>query len=591
MQKSFHRISDFSPLLSGIFDALHCGLLIIDKEGVIRVYNRAAMRIFGDNNKDDILGKYIRDFRPEAWLELSDILKTGCPQIGKKIILSKTTIIANRTPLMVEGEIIGVVSVFQDISEYEAIISDLKSYKGMHRELEAIFESSYDGLYITDGNADTIRVNSAYERITGLSRENLIGYNMLELIEQNIFDHSVTIEVLKKKKPISIIQKIKNDKQVVVTGTPIFGDEDDIILVVTNVRDITELNQLRDELEKSLLISSRYCEYLNEYHEIEHVLQKTVVKSQATVQVIRKAIKVAKVDSHVLLLGESGVGKSMMARIIHQMSPRKDCPFIKINCAAIPDSLMESELFGFEKGSFTGARTNGKAGLIEAGHCGTVFFDEISELKLDMQAKLLNVIEEKTFTKIGSTVSTHVDVNIIAANNKNLKEMITQDDIRKGLYYRLNVVPITIPPLRKRIEDIPILVSNILEKFNREKKLNKHLDSKVLERIMQYDFPGNIRELLNIMENMIIMSDGEQITLDDLPIELKSSISARYDLHAGEVSSLKDMMGNFEAQIIRNALNLNGDILSAAKFLEVHHTTLWRKMNRYGITLSQIDRQ
>ncbi len=555
------------------------------------MYNRAAMHIFGDSNKNDVLGKYIRDFRPEVWRELSDILKTGRPQIGKKIVLSKTTIIANRTPLMVEGEIIGVVSVFQDISEYEAIISDLKSYKEMHRELEAIFESSYDGLYITDGNADTIRVNSAYERITGLSRENLIGYNMLELIEQDIFDHSATIEVLKKKKPISIIQKIKNDKQVVVTGTPIFGDKDEIVLVVTNVRDITELNQLRDELEKSLLISSRYCEYLNEYNEIEHILKETVVKSQATVQVIRKAIKVAKVDSHVLLLGESGVGKSMMARIIHQMSPRKDRPFIKINCAAIPDSLMESELFGFEKGSFTGAKASGKAGLIEAGHGGTVFFDEISELKFDMQAKLLNVIEEKIFTKIGSTIPTHVDVNIIAATNKDLKEMIIKGGFRKDLYYRLNVVPITIPPLRKRIEDIPILVSNILEKFNREKKLDKHLDSKVLERIMQYDFPGNIRELLNIMENMIIMSDGEQITLDDLPIELKSPLSASYDIPIGEENSLKDIMGIFEARIIRNALHINGDILSASKSLDIHHTTLWRKMNRYGITLSQIDRQ
>ena len=582
---------DLSSLLPTIFDALHCGLLIIDREGVIKVYNKAAARIFSDNNRYDIIGKYIQDFRPEAWLEISDILKTGCPQIGKKIVLSQITIIANRTPLIVNEEIIGVVSVFQDISEYEAIISDLKSYKEMHRELEAIFESSCDGLYITDGDANTIRVNSAYERITGLSRKNLIGYNMRELIEQHIFDHSVTIEVLKKKEHISIIQKIKDDKQVVVTGTPIFDDKNDIVLVVTNVRDITELNQLRDKLAKSLLISSRYRDYLKENNEIEHILQETVVKSQASVQVVRKAIKVAKVDSHVLLLGESGVGKSMMARIIHQMSPRKDYPFIKINCAAIPEALMESELFGFEKGSFTGARTNGKAGLIEAGHCGTVFFDEISELKLDMQAKLLDVIEEKVFTKIGSTSSTHVDVNIVAATNKNLKEMIAQGKFRKDLYYRLNVVPITIPPLRERVEDIPILVSNILAKFTREKKLTKHLDPKVLERIMQYDFPGNIRELLNMMENMIIMSESEQINLEDLPVELKSSISTGHEIFAGDTSSLKDMMGNFEVQIIKKALQLNGDILNASKSLKIHHSTLWRKMNRYGIKLTHVNRE
>jgi PAS domain S-box-containing protein len=332
-----------------VLDSSHNGIAIIDRQGKILVYNQGAKRIFGDGDQAPV-GRHFSEVRPETWPDLKEILETGRSQVGKRLVLPQATIIANRNPIVANGEVVGVISVFQDISEYEAIISELQGYKELHRELEAIFESSQDGLYITDGMANTIRVNSAYERITGLSRTDLVGRNMEDLVKEKVFDHSVTLEVREKGAPVTLMQSIKGDKQVMVTGTPIFDDDNRIALVVTNVRDMTLLNDLRAQLNESRRLSSRFYQSLLEQEKFEHALQDMVVKSNAMTQVVQKAVKVAGVHTSVLLQGESGVGKSMLARIIHFMSRRKERPFVKISCGTIPDSLMESELFGYSKG-------------------------------------------------------------------------------------------------------------------------------------------------------------------------------------------------------------------------------------------------
>ncbi|MDX2439894.1 MAG: sigma 54-interacting transcriptional regulator, partial [Desulfobacterales bacterium] len=441
---------------------------------------------------------------------------------------------------------------------------------------------SYDGLYITDGNAKTIRVNKAYERITGLSKEKLIGRKMHSLVNENFFNCSVTLEVLKKKESITIMQQVKGSKQLIVTGTPVFDEKNEILLVVTNVRDITKLNTLLAQVENTKRINSRFYQTLQEHDGIEHVLQEMVVKSQAMIQVVKKAIKIANAQTSVLLLGESGVGKSMLARIIHQMSPRKDDPFVKINCGVIPEALMESELFGYEKGSFTGALQSGKAGLIEAAHGGTVFLDEVGELKLDMQVKLLEVIEDKIFTKIGASHSTKVNVNIIAATNRDLKKMIQNGMFREDLYYRLNVVPILIPPLRDRKEDIPVLIHNMLEKFNRQKKIYKRMTPEAVDMLIRHNFPGNVRELGNIVERMIIMSDGDKIGLADLPSEIRRNTQTISTI-SSQKGSLKEILSDIESQIIKDTVSRCSSIAEASKELNLHPTTLWRKMTRYGI--------
>ncbi len=461
---SIQDLYQIPSLFVSILDCSYNGIVIIDSAGIVVVYNQAAARMLRGEQGSPI-GRHFSEVLPETWPDLKDILETGRPQIGRRIVLPHANIIANRNPIVMDGRVVGVISVFQDISEYEAIISELQGYKELHRELEAIFESSYDGFYITDGKANTIRVNSAYERIAGLSRKDLIGRNMRDLVKEKVFDHSVTLAVLEKRAQVTLMQNIKGNKQVMVTGTPIFDDGGAIALVVTTVCDITLLNKLRAELEESRRLSTRYYQSILEQEKYEHALQDMVIKSSAMSQVVQKAVKVAGVDTSVLLYGESGVGKSMLARIIHLMSARKERPFVKINCGTIPESLMESELFGYAKGAFTGASPEGKAGLIEAGHTGTVFLDEVGDLTPAMQVKLLQVIEEKTFTRVGSTKPTSVDVRLIAATNKDLMELVRTGGFREDLYYRLNVIPIHIPPLRMRREDIPALAMNILEKF------------------------------------------------------------------------------------------------------------------------------
>ena len=564
-----------------IFDASYNGIVVIDKEGIIKVYNESAKRIFRESHSS-FVGRHFSEIRPEAWPEFSEILKSGISQIGKKIILPEATIIANRSPIIEADEIVGVLSIFQDISEYEQIISELQSYQKLHRELEAIFESSYDGFYITDGKANTIRVNKSYERITGLSPDKLIGRNMNDLVTEKVFDNSVTLEVLKKKEPVTIMQEVMGDKQVMATGTPIFDGQGDIALVVTNVRDITELIELRSELEESRHLSHRFYQTLIEQEGIDHAFQEMVVKSQAMTQVVRMAIKVANVDNSVLLQGESGVGKSMLARLIHQISPRKDFPFVKINCGTIPDSLMESELFGYEKGAFTGAIQGGKAGLFETGHTGTVFLDEIAELRLDLQVKILEMIEEKTFNRIGGTQPISVDVRIIAATNKDLMKMVNEGHFREDLYYRLNVVPIVIPALRQRREDIPPLVLKVLESFNRIHSKKLRVSQKVIDSLKRYNFPGNVRELINVMERMMIMCENDQISSDDLPEEIQSLSRSPKTINI-EGLTLKESVQQLEVQLIRNALDKCDTLSAAAAILDVHPTTLWRKMSRYSI--------
>lgn len=581
-------ISEFSDklykafeALQPVFDASHNGIVIVDADGIVVVYNRAAMDMLGDSGQY-LVGRHFSEVRPEAWPEFMEILYSGSPQLGRRIEFPEATIIANRDPIVIDQEVVGVVSVFQDISAYEEIISELQGYKKLHTEMEAIFESSHEGLFIADGRANTIRANSAYERVTGLKRDSLLGRNMRDLVRDGVIDHSVTLDVLRKRSSVTIMQSIRGEKQVMVTGTPIFDEDDDIILVVTNVRDITELNQLRSQFEQSRRLSSRYYQSLLEKEQYEQALGNMVARSEPMSQVLRKAVKVASVDTVVLLSGESGVGKSMLARIIHQMSPRADAPFVKINCGAIPESLMESELFGYVGGAFTGATPEGKAGLVEAARQGTVFLDEVSELTPAMQVKLLQVIEEQTFTRVGATNSTSVDVRIIAATNQDLRGQVARGLFREDLFYRLNVIPITIPPLRERREDIGALAMDFLARLNQSRKSSKRLEPEVLEALMGYGYPGNVRELINAVERMVVMSEGDAITVADLPGEFCRAAQSGAHL-VGVGLSIKEAVERLETQMISDALGRYDTLGEVARRLDIHPTTLWRKMVKYGI--------
>ncbi len=448
-------------------------------------------------------------------------------------------------------------------------------------EIDALMESSYDGLYITDGNANTIKVNRAYERITGLNRNNLLGRNMRDLVNDGVFDKSVSLEVLKKQKPVTIMQDVMGNKKVMVTGNPIFDRSGKIVLVVTNVRDVTELVELKAKLEESKKLSSLYYQALLQREQYDRILEDIVAKSKLMNHVVQQAIKVSNVNTSILLVGESGVGKTMLARVIHNLSPRKACPFVKINCGAIPENLIESELFGYEKGAFTGALDSGKAGMIDMANTGTLFLDEIGELKLDLQVKLLNFIDERTFKPVGGTRQKDADVRIIAATNVDLKKLVDEGKFREDLYYRLNVVPIYIPPLRERKEDIPILLFRFLNEMNEKLGYRKRFSQEVMDCLTNYFYPGNVREMINIVERLVVMSDGEEVVLSDLPSEITRNNPLNYEYL--KKLDLKNAVRMFESEFIKKALENYNSISSAAHSLRVHPSTLLRKMRRYHI--------
>ena len=557
-------------------NSTHNGILIVDTRGIVQLYNQAAHRIFHYDLPSPV-GKHLSQVRPEAWPDIRRILQTGEPQVGVRIELPQTTIIANRNPIIENGKITGVISVFQDISDYEAIISQLRGYQDLYRELEAVFESSFDGLFVVNGEGNTVRLNSAYERISGLSRDEIVGRHVTDLVRDKIIDRSVTLQVRQRRAPVTIMQKIKGERNMMVTGTPVFDDQGEISLVVINVRNLTVLNQLKASLEEARKLENLYHQSINEQINMDRAMKRMVIRSEAMKKVLLRAVKAANVLNSVLLNGESGVGKSMLARIIHEMSNRRGNPFVKINCGAIPESLMESELFGYEAGAFTGALPQGKAGLFETADKGTIFLDEVAELTPAMQVKLLEVIDESRFTRIGSTKPKTVDVRVIAATNRDMKEMMEKDLFREDLYYRLKVISIDIPPLRSRREDIPALARQFLQNYCEQHDLDKRLNPEVMDSLRNYSYPGNIRELKNLLESMMVMAEGETITLADAPGELRRALGVHHNHSMPEIS-YKQAVCEFELSLIKNAVDRYGSVADAAKAMGVHPATFWRKL-------------
>ncbi|NMM65038.1 sigma 54-interacting transcriptional regulator, partial [Clostridium sp. P21] len=330
---------------------------------------------------------------------------------------------------------------------------ELECTKFKLKELQDIIEGSNDGIYVTDKYANTILVNKSWEKITGMNREEVLKKNTAVLEKSGYMSKSASLIVLREKKGITIEQKLKTGKTVLVSSNPILDTEGNVTMVVTSVRDITELYELKEQIEKDEEISHKEHYKPNNIKSDLLNFSDIVVEDENMINVLEMAQKVAKVDTTVLLLGETGVGKEEVAKYIHRNSTRCNKNFIKVNCGAIPEHLMESEFFGYEKGAFTGANKEGKIGLFEMCNNGNLFLDEVGELPLDMQVKLLRVLQESEITRVGGTKTIKIDVKIIAATNRDLKDMVDKKLFREDLYYRLNVIPITVLPLRERRKD------------------------------------------------------------------------------------------------------------------------------------------
>jgi PAS domain S-box-containing protein len=448
---------------------------------------------------------------------------------------------------------------------------------------DALLNASFDGFVVVDAWGTVLKVNKAYLRISGLQAADILGHNIGALVRQGILKHSVSMEVIKRRIPITMMHTYPSGRTALVTGTPVFDEDGRLVLVIVNVRDITQLNRLRERLGQEAVAGdpNESIFLCPEYADLPTF--NLVIHSEKMKRCLWAALKVARYDSPVLILGESGVGKGRFARLIHDASPQRNGPFVHLNCGAIPEALVESELFGYERGAFTGALASGKPGQFELAQNGTIFLDEIGELGMNLQVKLLGVIEEKRIQRLGGRHSVAINARLIAATNRDLKAMVAEGRFREDLYFRLNVVPLRIPPLRERPEDIPLMITTFLEALSRKYGAPRRLAPEVVQALTEYHYPGNVRELENILERLAILSEDEEIGMGHLGLVAPEAARREPPLDGGTVGPLSRALDRVEAQVLRQALAQCRTLREAAARLEVSVPTLWRKLRRHGL--------
>lgn len=462
---------------------------------------------------------------------------------------------------------------------YNLLIEQLRKTSQLCNIYDKILDHSADGLYITDAKANTLKVNKSYENITGFSREMLKNMNVADLIKKGYVNKSGALLVIENNnQPITFEQRINNGKLVLVTCNPMLGDDGKLLMIITNTRDVTELEELKN-------LSIKNKEFIEKDQiEIEN-LKKHLLEDPEIIACDKKLLdlllaidRLSETNTTVLLLGETGVGKDEFAKYIYRNSNRKHERFIAINCGAIPDNLVESELFGYEKGSFTSADSRGKIGLFEAANHGTVFLDEIADVPLNIQVKLLRVLQEKQIVRIGSVKPIKIDVRIIAATNKNLWEMVKKGAFREDLYYRLNVLPINIPPLRNRIDDIIPLTEHFLAELNTKYSYNKKLSVDAKNALLSYSWPGNIRELKNVIERAVLLNKNNLIMASELSILPASDISP---LDYNDQIDITEVLCRIEYDLLNKAYEKHNNVRDAAKSLGMALSTYVRKRKQY----------
>ncbi|MCL6599611.1 MAG: sigma 54-interacting transcriptional regulator [Alicyclobacillus macrosporangiidus] len=456
-----------------------------------------------------------------------------------------------------------------------------------YEELWSILNSCSDGIYVCDATLRGIWVNQVFETITGISKDVWIRYSIYELLAQNVVADSVVKRVWDQKRPVTIIQTYKTSNRVaLLTGRPIF-DKGNISKIVVTARDVTDIKLLSDELSRLKKENERvYKNLFSRLHDKAVIGDTLVYASEEMRQVIEFCYRISAVDSTVLLLGETGVGKEVLARYIHESSARAKYPFVAINCSAIPRDLMESELFGYSPGAFTGAHRSGRIGLIEQGNKGTVFLDEIGDMPLELQVKLLRVIQDRRVRPVGGLDSKPLDVRFIAATNRDLYKLVQDGAFREDLYYRLNVITINIPPLRKRRRDIDPLLDYFLNKFNTLYGLRKYFHHDTRKILQDYDWPGNVRELQNMVERLVVSTDENVIHPTDLPAQLQRKSTVTFLPNPVPGLTLRYALEQLEKDMIAAALQMYPTASKAADALGISQPTIVRKMKKYNLSKS-----
>ncbi len=445
-----------------------------------------------------------------------------------------------------------------------------------------ILDSIPDGIFISDPEGVALHINTMYEQITGLNAQDIIGKNINTLVKNGIFDKIVNPEVIESQQSQTLVQQLKNGKKVVLTGVPVFDDKGQVYLVATFVRDITAISRLNEQMdEQSKLIEHFQDQMLliskQGIHEAD-----SVFTSEPIIKVKKFLEKVASTDATILLLGQTGVGKDVFAKYTHAKSKRNSAMFFKVDCGVISETLIESEMFGYMPGAFTGASNKGKAGYFELANGGTIFLDEVGELPLSTQTRLLRVLQDGEIMRLGDSKARKVDVRIIAATNKDLVECVHNGTFRSDLYYRLNVASIKIPALCERVDDIEPIACHYLQVYANKYQKTLSFSDSTLDILKKYHWPGNVRELQNMLHSVVITSTNLTVRPKDLPTHLQSySLEGKEysDEVKGNGKNFKEVMADMEKNFLKEAIEYHGSIQKVANIFKIDRSTIFRKLN------------
>ncbi|MCG6909988.1 MAG: sigma 54-interacting transcriptional regulator [Deltaproteobacteria bacterium] len=462
----------------------------------------------------------------------------------------------------------------------------LSTSEMLQLQLDAVFNFSELGIWILDGEGTVLKLNRAAEKLIEIKAEEIQGKNIERLAEKGVIDQALTPHILKSKRPVTkLLHVLKTDRYVMSTGMPVMDEDGNILLVVVQELDITTLRNLQGQLDELRVLAEKYQDELSHLNLLDIKTHGIVSESKEMKQVLNAALKLARFDvSNILIQGESGTGKGLIAQFIHKSGKRKDKPFIQINCAALPETLLEAELFGFDKGSFTGAGTKGKIGLFEMAQHGTILLDEIGELPLSLQSKLLKCLDDHEIMHIGGLNPIKIDCTIIAATNRDLKAGVAEKKFREDLYHRLNIFGIELPPLRRRPEDIVALAHFFLERYNRKYDMQKRLSLKALHRLQRYAFPGNVRELKNCLKQAVVMHD-EAVLDDILPDGGGSQGEFPWPSIEDDAGlDLAELLDNFEKSILNHTMAHCASTRQAAAYLNTSQSKIARLMKKHGIS-------
>lgn len=550
-------------------DTIYCAIIILDQAGKILYVNESARKMVEGSSV--VFEELLECLGQEVDL----VRGSGRYQID----VGPARIVCRVNPRYLSGERHGSTIVLHQSKHSECVMQEMDVVSSIFEELNVCLESSHDGIMVSDGMGNVIRLNAALEKLIGVKRRDILGRNVADLVQEGVYESSAILQVIETGKTATVVID-HNGRQLLITGSPVYNANSAMTAVVANIRDMSELNDLCQKLEQQQMIAEKYSKELAHIARQQSAQTSFVACSREMKTILATIHSISEVGSTVLISGESGTGKEMVVNEIYASSMRSYRPIIKVNCGAIPPALFESELFGYEDGAFTGARRKGKPGFFELAHMGTLFLDEVGELPLEMQVKLLRVLQEGEIIRIGGSKPISVDVRIIAATNRDLWEMTEEGTFRQDLYYRLNVINIEVPPLRQRRDDIIPLVMHMLERFNQKYGKHKEIPIELGKVLRELPWRGNVREMENLIENLVVLCPEDVLTPEHLPVRYQRGQNPASQVEIRGILPMKDMVRRAERQLIANAQAQYSSMQEVAKALGVDVSTISRKLSR-----------